>query len=137
MLLSCFSLSYSSYSLCVSLRKIKFKLLGAFLDAHGTPKIFKVQLFWCFITQLVKKQQQWSFYEVIEDILPFVWNTKRPLSDICLLRYKQNSFGCFRKYEEFQFNKKTPKTVLLITQQPNIAQRSFCIKKERRDIIYI
>ena len=95
MLLSCFSLSYSSYSLCVSLRKIKFKLLDAFLDAHGTPKIFKVQLFWCFITQLVKKQQQWSFYEVIEDILPIVLSTKWPLSDIWLLSYKQKSFGCF------------------------------------------
>ena len=32
---------------------------------------------------------------MIEDILPFVLNTKRPLSDIWLLSYKQNSFGCF------------------------------------------
>ena len=58
-------------------------------------KMFKIQLFCCFITQLVKKLQQWSLYEVIEDILPFVLNTKRPLSDIWLLSYKQNSFGCF------------------------------------------
>ena len=36
-------------------------------------------------------------YEVIEDILPFVLNTKRPLSDIWLLRYKEDSFGCFHK----------------------------------------
>ena len=48
-----------------------------------------------FISQLVKKLQQWSLYEVIEDILPFVLNTKRPLSYIWLLSYKQNSFGCF------------------------------------------
>ena len=47
------------------------------------------------ISQLVNKLQQWSLYEVIEDIMPFVLNTKRPLSDIWLLRYKQNSFGCF------------------------------------------
>ena len=33
-------------------------------------KMFKIQLFCCFITQLVKKLQQWSLYEVIEDILP-------------------------------------------------------------------
>ena len=34
------------------------------------------------------------------------------------------------------FNQKTPKTVLLITQQPNIAQRPFCIQNERHDILY-
>ena len=63
-------------------------------------KMFKIQLFCCFITQLVKKLQQWSLYEVIEDILPIVLNTKRPLSDIWLLRYKQNSFGCFQRNSE-------------------------------------
>ena len=36
----------------------------------------------CFITQLINKLQQWSLYKVIEDILPFVLNTKRPLSNI-------------------------------------------------------
>ena len=82
-------------------------------------KIFKIQLFCCFITQLVKKLQQWPLYEVKEDILPFVLNTKRLLSDIWLLRYKQNSFGCFRKNSEFRFFSKTPKTVLLITHQQN------------------
>ena len=49
----------------------------------------------CFITQLINKLQRWSLYEVIEDILPFVLNTKRLLSNIWLLSYKQNSFGCF------------------------------------------
>ena len=66
--------------------------------------------FCSFITQLVKKLQQWSLYEGIEDILPFVLNTKRPLSDIWLLRYKQNSFGCFQKYSELHlFQKNTQK----------------------------
>ena len=55
----------------------------------------------CFISQLVKKLQQWSLSEVIEDILPFVLNTKRPLSDIWLLRYKQNIFGCFSNILNF------------------------------------
>ena len=72
-------------------------------------KIVKIQLFDCFIAQLVKKLQQWSLYEVIEDILPFVLNTKRPLRDILLVSYKQNSFGCFRKNSECQFFKKHPK----------------------------
>ena len=36
-------------------------------------------------------------YEVIEDILPFVFDTKRPLRDIWLMSYKQNNFGCFWK----------------------------------------
>ena len=69
-------------------------------------KVFKIQLFCCFTTQLVKKLQQWSLFEMIEDILPFVLNRKRPLSDICLLRYKQNSFGSFQKNSEFQFSQK-------------------------------
>ena len=99
-------------------------------------KIVKIQLFCCFITQLVKKLQQWPLYEVKEDILPFVLNTKRPLSDIWLLRYEQNSFGCFQNKSESQIFQKTPKTVLLITQQPNIAQRPFFIQNERQDILY-
>ena len=89
-----------------------------------------------FLSQLVKKLQQWSLYEVIEDIMLIVLNIKRPLSDIWLLRYKQNSFGCFRKNSEFRFFQKTPKTVLFITDQPNIAQRPFCIQNERQNILY-
>ena len=65
---------------------------------------------------------------MMKDILPFVLSTKRPLSDIWLLRYKQNNFGCFQKNSEFQFFSKTPKTVLLISQQPNIAQSRFVLK---------
>ena len=59
--------------------------------AHFMPnvgrffKIVKIQHFCCFITRLVKKLQQWSLYEVIEDTLPFVFNTKPPLSNIWLL----------------------------------------------------
>ena len=37
--------------------------------------------------------QLWSLCKMIEDVLPFVLNTKRPLSNIWLLRYKQNSFA--------------------------------------------
>ena len=45
---------------------------------------------------------------MIEDILPFVLNTKRPLSDIWLLSYKQNNFGWFWEKNEIQiFFKKT------------------------------
>ena len=77
-------------------------------------KIVKMQLFCCFITQLVKKLQQWSFYEVIEDILPFVFDTKRVLSDNWLLRYKKNRFGSFQKNSEFQsIQKKHPKLFCL------------------------
>ena len=123
-------------------QKFQFQFFGVIYGEHRTPevgcffKISKIQLFCSFITQLVKKLQQWSIYEVIEDILLLVLNTKRPLSDIWLLRYKQNSFGCFRKNSEFHFFQKTPKTVLLITWQPNIAQRTFCIQNERQDILY-
>ena len=55
------------------------------------------------ISQLVKKLHQWSLYEVIEDILLFDLNTKHPLRDIWLLRYKQNSFGCFQRNSGVKF----------------------------------
>ena len=57
--------------------------IGCFFQIH------EIQHLCCFITQLVEKLQG------IENILPFVLNTKWPLSDIWLLCYKQNSFGCF------------------------------------------
>ena len=84
---------------------VSFKslLLGCALNTHSWvffSAFSKYRFFCCFNTQLVKKLQQWSLYEVIEDIMPFVLNTKRPLSDIWLLRYKQNSFGFFRKKNE-------------------------------------
>ena len=71
-------------------------------------KMLKMQLFCWSITQRVKKLQQWLLYEVIEDILPIVLNTKRPLGNILLLRYKQNSVGCFWKKSDLQFFQKTP-----------------------------
>jgi len=43
------------------------------------------------------KGQRWFLYEVIEDVMPFVLNTKRPLSDIWLLSCGRRSFGCFLK----------------------------------------
>ena len=63
-------------------------------------KFMKFNIFVALLTQLVKKLQQWSLYEVIEDILLFVLNTKRPLSDIWLQSYKQNSFGWFCEKNE-------------------------------------
>ena len=88
---------------------LKFQLLGVIQVVQCKPEIgcffpqiYQIQHFCCFVTQLIKKLQQWSLCEVIEDILSFVMNTKRPLSDIWLLRYKQNTFGCFRKKSELQ-----------------------------------
>ena len=92
--------------------------------------MFKIQLFCCFIAQLVKMLQLWSLYDVIEDTLPFVLNTKRPLSDIWLMRYKQNSFRCFQKNSEVKCFRKTPKTLLLITQRNKFTNRFFLLKTE-------
>ena len=99
-------------------------------------RLLKFNIFVALITQLIKKLQQWSLHDVIEDIMPFVLNTKRPLSDIWLPSYEQNSFGCFLTKLKFWIFLKTPKSVLLISQQPNIAQRPFCIQNERQDIHY-
>ena len=54
---------------------------------------FQNTAFCCFITRLVKKLQHWSLYEVIEDILLFILNTKLPLSNIWLLSYEQNNLS--------------------------------------------
>ena len=40
-----------------------------------------------------------------------------------------------KKFRFSIFSKKTPKTVLLISQQPNIAQRPFCIQIERQNAL--
>ena len=52
------------------------------------------------------------------DILPFVSNTKRPLSNIWLLKYKQNSFGCFRKKNQ-NFNLYSSCGILLPVWTPD------------------
>ena len=86
-------------------RKFKFQHLGVIQGAHRTPKIgwffskfMKLNIFVFLITQLVKKLQQWSLYEVIGHILPFVLNTKQALSNIWLLSYDQNSYITVSKY---------------------------------------
>ena len=97
------------------------------LSLHLVLLFSKYSIIVAVISQLLKMLQHWSLYDVIEVTLPFVLNTKQPLCDIWLLRYKQNSFGCFQKNSEVKCFQKTPKTILLISQQPNIAQRPFCI----------
>ena len=68
---------------------IKFQLSGVYrtLKVGCFFKMVKILHFCYFITKLVKKLRQGSLYEVMENILPFVLNTKRPLSDIWLLSY--------------------------------------------------
>ena len=68
------------------------------LTTHRKLEVFpyfpKYSIFVAFISQLTQKLQWWSLYEMIEDILPFVLDTERPLTDSWLSRYEQNSFGC-------------------------------------------
>ena len=45
-------------------------------------------------------------------------------------------FWVFSKRFRVKIFSKNTKTVLLISQQPNIAQRPFCIKKKQQDILY-
>ena len=49
---------------------------------------------------------------------------------------KSGALEPITKKSKFQFFPKTPKIVLLIAQQPNIAQRPFRIQNERQDILY-
>ena len=66
------------------------------LPAELVSKLMKLTT---SIAQLIKKLQKWSLYEVIKNILPFVLNTKQPLSDIWLPSYKQTILGVFGKIE--------------------------------------
>ena len=55
-------------------------------------KFMKFNKIGCFITQLVKKLQQWSLCEMIEDVLSFVLNTKRPQN---IVFFSENTQNCF------------------------------------------
>ena len=61
------------------------------------------------VSWLVDKLQLCSLCKMIEDILPFVFNTESPLTDVQLLRYEQNSSGCISHrsliYSQFIFAK--------------------------------
>ena len=95
--------TYSYWPLCVRFRKPQ--TLTFMRNLGCAPHTWSWMIFWhfpntaccCFFTQLLNKLQQCSLYELIKNILLFVLNTKQPLSNIWLLRYKQNSFGCFFK----------------------------------------
>ena len=85
------------------------------------------QLFHCFIIQLVKKLQQWSFYEVIEDILPFVLNTKRPLSNII-----KTVLGVFKEIQKVNFFEKHPKLFCLYLSNQILLRGRFVFKTNGR-----
>ena len=95
-------------------------------------KCSKYSFLVAFISQLVKKLQQWSLYEVIEVILPFVLHTKRPLSDIWLLSYKQNSFGFFWKNWRSDFFQKHPKSFCLYLSNQISLRGCFVFKTNGR-----
>ena len=95
-------------------------------------KIFEIQLICCFIAQLVKSLQQRCLYKGIEDILPLVLNTKRPLSDIWLPSYEQNSFGCFLKKLKFWIFSKTPKMFCLYISNQISLRGRFVFKTNGR-----
>ena len=61
---------------------------------------------------------------MIENILPFVLNTERLLTDADILA--EYFLVYFARIENLQF----AKIILLISQQPFIHQRPFCIKNE-------
>ena len=85
------------------------------------------------LLQLVTKVQQWSLYEVIEDILPFVLNTKWSLSNIRLLSYKQNGFGYFLKNLRFWFFfLKHPKLFCLYLSNQILLKGHFVFKTNGR-----
>ena len=97
-------------------------------------QIYEIQYFFLFITQLFKKKlQQWALYEVIEGILPFVLNTNRPLSDIWLRSYEQDSFGCFFwKKLHSEFVRKHPKLFCLYLSNQILLRGRFLFKTNGR-----
>ena len=101
--------AYSYWHLCVSLWKKQvnnfWRNLGCALNARFL-KHFQYTAFCLLYYSACKKLQEWSLYEVKEDILLFVFNTKQHLRDIWLLSYKQNRFWCLKKKQNLFFFKK-------------------------------
>ena len=110
------------------------------MGVYCTPKVgcfflySKIQLHCCFYFSARKKATAMVFIWGDRGYPDVRLNTKRSLSDIWLQWAKQ-FWVCLKKLKVWFFSK-TPKTVLLISQQPNITQRSFCIQNERQDILY-
>ena len=97
----------------------------------GVFSKFSKSAFCCFITQLGKKLQQWSLYEVIEDILSFVLNTIQPperyLSKTVLGVFWKITFRFFLKHQKLFF--------LSLSNQISL-RGTLCIQNERQDILY-
>ena len=75
------SLTYNSYLLCMyKLQENLVSTFSAFLGAHHKPEVGyffpNSQNTFFFMIIFVKKLLQWFLFEVVEDILPFVLNTK-------------------------------------------------------------
>ena len=96
-------------------------------------KIFNIQNFCCFSTQLVNKLHQLSLPEALENILPSV-NTKQSLRDDWLEIFCTQFHYILIKIELYIFSK-IPTTFLLVSQQPNISQMLFCIQHKLEDIL--
>ena len=69
---------------------------------------------------------------MIEDILSFVLNTKRPLSVKWLLRYKQTVLGVFKKNHYFNFFQKHPKLFCLYLSNQISLRGRFVFKTNDR-----
>ena len=107
-------LHYNSFDCCFLflLLDLRFSSLWGYFLSHNFF-FLKHDKFGIYDPQKRFLDKPWSLYEVIEGILPFDLNTKPPLSDIWLLRYKQNNFGCFWKKLKVRFFLKHPKLFCL------------------------
>ena len=67
---------------------------------------------------------------------PFIWSDILLHHNVWLLRYKQNISVYVLENTDFQFSYELMKLFSILSQQPNIRQRQFCISNERDDILY-
>ena len=121
------------------LLKIQRQCLKCFCTTLPRLGVFstfpKYTIFVTFMSQFTQRVQQWSFYEMMDNILPYVLNKKRPLADSWLWRYWQKRFECIHQNASFEFLPNTPETILLISHQLWIRQRQFYIQNKWEDIL--
>ena len=134
--------TYSYKSWCGSFQKNKVSTfrchLGCTLYTQSWVFFQNVQntAFWLLYYSASKKATAMVFIWGERGYPAARFDTKRALSDIWLPSCEQSSFGCFLKKFKLWVYSKTPKTILLISQQPNIATRPICIQNERQDILF-
>ena len=136
-------LTYNSHSWSKSIRKYQISTFSCYLvcTPYTQSWVFfqngQNTAFWLLYYSSSKKPTARVFIWCDKEYPNVHFECKTATERYLVAEFWANQFWVFlEKKIGYWFFSKTPKAVLLITQQPNIAQRLFCIQNERRDIFY-